>query len=117
MKWSAPTNPLERGPMRGAGCRTTNASISVRNQIVNGMVNVGKRSANVRSSRSSSFLSIVAAPRWPMSSSAMKSSTLKDLESLRSRAAAAEGMIHSAFTHDFSNLATAGKTDARARAA
>ena len=39
---------------------------------------------------------------------------LDDLDSLRSAAAAAEGVIHTAFIHDFSNYAKAAETDRRA---
>ena len=39
---------------------------------------------------------------------------LKDLESLRSGAAAADGVIHTAFIHDFSNYAPAAEADKRA---
>jgi nucleoside-diphosphate-sugar epimerase len=39
---------------------------------------------------------------------------LKDLESLRSGAKAADGVIHTAFIHDFSNYAPAAETDRRA---
>src|SRR5919198_2792338 len=39
---------------------------------------------------------------------------LDDLDSLRSGAAAAEGVIHAAFIHDFSNYAAAAETDRRA---
>jgi nucleoside-diphosphate-sugar epimerase len=40
--------------------------------------------------------------------------SLEDLDSLRSGAAAADGVIHTAFIHDFSNYAAAAETDKRA---
>jgi nucleoside-diphosphate-sugar epimerase len=40
--------------------------------------------------------------------------SLDDLESLRSGAAASDGVIHTAFIHDFSHLAAAGETDRHA---
>jgi nucleoside-diphosphate-sugar epimerase len=40
--------------------------------------------------------------------------SLEDLESLRSGAAAADGVIHMAFIHDFTNYAPAAEKDARA---
>ncbi len=39
---------------------------------------------------------------------------LEDVESLRSAATSADGVIHCAFVHDFSQLARAGQTDLRA---
>src|SRR5258706_13129645 len=40
--------------------------------------------------------------------------SLEDLESLRSGAVAADGVIHTAFIHDFSNYAHAAEKDIRA---
>src|SRR5215216_1235467 len=40
--------------------------------------------------------------------------SLDDLDSLRSGAAAADGVIHTAFIHDFSNYAVSAATDGRA---
>src|ERR1700747_1977185 len=40
--------------------------------------------------------------------------SLEDLDSLRSGAAAADGVIHTAFIHDFSNYAAAAETDKQA---
>jgi nucleoside-diphosphate-sugar epimerase len=40
--------------------------------------------------------------------------SLEDLESLRSGAVAADGVIHTAFIHDFSNYAPAAEKDSRA---
>jgi len=42
------------------------------------------------------------------------SGSLEDLESFRSGAAAADGVIHTAFIHDFSNYGPAAEADGRA---
>jgi uncharacterized protein YbjT (DUF2867 family) len=41
-------------------------------------------------------------------------SALDDLDSLRSAAAAADGVIHTAYIHDFADVAAAAQTDRRA---
>ena len=43
--------------------------------------------------------------------------SLNDLDSLRQGAAASDGVIHTAYNHDFSAYATAGETDRQAVAA
>ena len=45
---------------------------------------------------------------------AVQRGTIEDLESLRSGAAAADGVIHTAYIHDFSDMAAAAATDRQA---
>jgi len=45
---------------------------------------------------------------------AVRRGALEDLESLRSGAAAADGVMHTAFIHDFSHYAPAAEKDGRA---
>lgn len=59
-----------------------------------------------RSDRSASALAAVGAEA--------QRGALDDLDSLRAGASAADGVIHLAFMHDFSNFAAAGAADLRA---
>jgi|SRR5579863_8305482 len=58
-----------------------------------------------------------AAARLATAGAHVHRGSLEDLDSLRAGAAEADGVIHTAFVHDFSNLTASGETDLRAIAA
>src|SRR5258708_12393846 len=64
---------------------------------------------------------VLALARWDAAAASIAAAgadvhrgSLEDLESVRTAAVAADGVIHTAFIHDFSNYAPAAETDRRA---
>jgi nucleoside-diphosphate-sugar epimerase len=85
----------------------TGASGHIGSAVVPELINAGHEVVGLaRSDRAAAALTSAGAE--------VHRGTLDDLDSLRSGAAAADGVIHLAFKHDFSDYAAAGATDLRA---